>query len=81
MQKKTERFGDFSMADAMKMAQSDAGKELFALLQSTQGDRLRSAMDQAALGDMEQVKKTMQEMMASKQAQDLFSRMRGENDG
>ncbi len=81
MQKKTDGIGDFSMADAMKMAQSDAGKALFTLLQNTQGDRLRTAMDQAASGDMEQVKKTMQEIMASKQAQELFARMRGENDG
>ena len=81
MQKKTDGNSDFSMEQAMKMAQSDAGKELFALLQSTQGDRLRTAMDQAASGDMEQVKKTMEEIMASRQAQELFARMRGDSNG
>ena len=81
MQKKTDGNGNFSMADAMKMAQSDAGKELFALLQNTQGDRLRTAMDQAASGDMEQVKKTVQEIMASSQAQELFAKMRGDGNG
>ena len=81
MQKKSEGNRDFSMEQAMKMAQSDAGKELFALLQSTQGDRLRTAMDQAATGDIEQVKKTMEEIMASRQARELLAKMRGENDG
>lgn len=81
MQKKSDGNSDFSMEQAMKMAQSDAGKELFALLQSTQGDRLRTAMDQAASGDMEQVKKTMEEIMASRQAQELFARMRGDSNG
>ncbi len=81
MQKKSEENRDFSMQQAMKMAQSDAGKELFALLQNTQGERLRTAMDQAASGDIEQVKKTMEEIMASRQARDLFAKMRGENDG
>jgi hypothetical protein len=81
MQKKSDGNSDFSMEQAMKMAQSDAGKELFALLKSTQGDRLRTAMDQAASGDMEQVKKTMEEIMASRQAQELFARMRGDSNG
>ena len=81
MQKKSDGNSDFSMEQAMKMAQSDAGKELFALLQSTQGVRLRTAMDQAASGDMEQVKKTMEEIMASRQAQELFARMRGDSNG
>ena len=81
MQKKSDGNSNFSMEQAMKMAQSDAGKELFALLQSTQGDRLRTAMDQAASGDMEQVKKTMEEIMASRQAQELFARMRGDSNG
>ena len=81
MQKKSDGNSDFSMEQAMKMAQSDAGKELFALLQSTQGDRLRTAMEQAASGDMEQVKKTMEEIMASRQAQELFARMRGDSNG
>lgn len=81
MQKKSDGNSDFSMEQAMKMAQSDAGKELFALLKSTQGDRLRTAMDQAASGDMEQVKKTMEEIMASRQAQELFAKMRGDSNG
>ena len=76
MQKKTDGFNDISMDQAMKFAQSDAGKQLLELLQSTQGDRLQSAMDQAAAGDYAQVKKTMNELLSSQQAQELIKRFR-----
>ena len=81
MQKKTDGFSDFSIQDAAKIAQSDAGQQLLSLLQSTQGSTLQSAMDQAAAGNYDQLRKTVQEMMRSKQAQDLLSKMRGSSDG
>ena len=81
MGKKSEDFYNMDLEMAQKLAQSDAARQLFALLQCTQGDRLRTAMDQAASGDMEQVKKTMEEIMASRQAQELFARMRGDSNG
>ena len=49
MQKNSEGFHDFSMADAMRLAQSDAGQQLFALLQSTNGQQLQAAMAQASV--------------------------------
>lgn len=81
MQKNSDGITDFSVQQAMALAQSDAGKQLFSLLQRTQGDKLQAAMDQAAAGDLEQVKKTMQQIMASDQAKALMQRMRGEADG
>lgn len=81
MGKNSEQNQEFSMQQAMKLAQSDAGQQLFSLLQSTEGDKLQSAMDHAAAGDMEQVKQTMQQLMQSAQVQDLIRKMRGENDG
>jgi len=81
MQKKTDGIGDFSMQEAMQLAQSNAGKQLFAFLQNTQGDKLQNAMDQAAAGDLSQVKKTMEELMASPQAQALLQKLRGHGNG
>ena len=81
MGKNSEQNQEFSMQQAMKLAQSDAGQQLFSLLQSTEGDKLQSAMDHAAAGNMEQVKQTMQQLMQSAQVQDLIRKMRGENDG
>ena len=81
MGKNSEQNQGFSMQQAMKLANSDAGQQLFTLLKSTEGDILQTAMDQAAAGDMEQVKKTMQQLMQSQQVQELIKKMRGENDG
>lgn len=81
MQKKSDGFSDFSVQEAMRLAQSDAGQQLLALLQSTQADKLQSAMEQAAAGNMEQVKKTVQELMASGQARELLRKMQGDDHG
>ena len=81
MQKKTDGIDNFSMQEAMQLAQSDAGKQLFALLQNTQGDKLQSAMDQAAAGNMDGVKKTLQDIMRSSQAQELLDKMRNSGNG
>ena len=75
MQKKNDRFGDFDIQQAMRLANSDAGRQLLNLLQSTQGKKLQDAMDQAAAGNYGQVKKTMQELMANDQAQQLMKKM------
>lgn len=81
MQKKSEDFNDFSMGEAMRLAQSDAGQQLFALLQATQGEQLQAAMDQAAAGDYAGVKKTMQFLLADQQAQALLKQLRGDPNG
>ena len=81
MQKNSEGINDFSIQQAMKLAQSDAGKQLFNLLQNTEGEKLQAAMSQAAAGDLEQVKKTMKQIMESGQVQQLMNKMRGDNNG
>ena len=81
MQKNSEGFHDFSMADAMRLAQTDAGKQLFALLQSTQGRQLEDAMAQASAGNYEQMKQTVQALMASQQAQSLLKKLQEDANG
>ncbi len=76
MEKNNQNFQDFSIQQAMKLAQSDAGKQLFALLQQTQGQKLQNAMDQAAAGDYTNAKETIQSMMASREAQELMKKLR-----
>lgn len=75
MQKKSDGIHDFSIQQAMKLANSDAGQQLFSLLKNTQGQQLQSAMDQAAAGDYDQMKKTMQALLSSQQAQELLKKM------
>ena len=70
MQKNSYSFNNFSIDEAMKLAQSEAGQRLLSLLQETKGDALRTAMDQEKLfvknvqivqdQDMFQVKRKLQ---------------------
>ncbi len=76
MEKNNQNFQDFSIQQAMRLAQSDAGKQLFALLQQTQGQKLQNAMDQAAADDYTNAKETIQSMMASREAQELMKKLR-----
>lgn len=71
----------FSMQDAMKLAQSDAGKQLYSLLQQTNAQQLQTAMDDAAAGNYEQVKNTMASMLASPEIRELLKKMGGNSHG
>lgn len=81
MQKKTDGSEDFSLQQAIKLAQSDAGQQLFALLQSTQPAALQQAMDSAAAGDTRQAMQAVQALMASREARTLLEKMRGGSNG
>ncbi len=66
---------DFSMREAMRLANSDAGRQLLALLKSQDSGQLQQAMDQAAAGDYDQVQKTLHDLLSSTQAQELLKRL------
>ena len=75
MEKKPDGFDPSSVQQAMKLAQSDTGRQLFTLLQNTHGAQLQSAMDSAAKGDYRQAMLAMQQLMSSPQAQELLKRL------
>jgi len=75
MTKNSEDFRDFDMQQAMLLAQSDAAKQLFSLLQSGDGAALQSAMALAAAGDLAGARKILDGMMASPQAQSLLRKL------
>lgn len=73
--------GNFSMDDVKRLAQSDAGKQLMALLQnshSATGDVIRSS---AQSGDMEQAKKALRAFLSDPQAQSLLRQLEEEQNG
>ena len=74
MSKKSD---DFSMADAMRLAQNPASKQLLERLQSQNGTAFRQAMNQAAAGDYEQVKKTLSALLQDPQTQALLRQLGG----
>lgn len=76
MEKKSEGFSEFSIQQAMKLANSDAGRQLFALLQATQQDALEGAMHQAASGNLEGAKTIIDKLMSDPKARQLMEKLR-----
>lgn len=70
-----QNFENFSMADAKRLAQTEAGQKLLTLLQSQNPQQLQTAMQQASSGDLEQLKKTLGTFMASPEAQALLKQL------
>lgn len=75
MEKKSEGFSDFSIQQAMKLANSDAGKQLCALLRATQQDALEGAMNQAATGNLEGAKSIIEKLMSDPKARQLLDQL------
>ena len=78
MQKNCE---DFSVQDALRMAQSPAGKQLLAILRGNNTAQLQQVMDLAKAGDMEKASTALQSMLSSPQAQQLLKQMEGNKYG
>lgn len=63
------------MKQAMDFAKSDAGRQLYEILQRTQGQQLRSAMDQAASGNYEGAKKVLASLLTDPETRKLLGKM------
>lgn len=70
-----KNFQNFSVQEAMKLANSDAGKQLMAMLQQQNGQNLRVAADQAAQGDFGQAKAMLENLMADPKARALLQQL------
>ena len=68
---------DFSMENAAKLAGSEAGQQLLALLQQADPATLRAAMNQAMAGDMQSAKEALSPLLASEQIQKLLRQLGG----
>lgn len=69
MEKKSQ---DFSMKEAMRLANSPAGKQLAALLQQADQQVLDNAIRQAQQGNYESAAQQLRDLMTSPQAQALL---------
>lgn len=81
MEKMSDNFRDFDMQQAMKLANSDAAKQLFALLRSSNGDALQYAMAQAAAGNMDAARQMLQDLMQNEESKALIQQLQGEANG
>lgn len=68
---------NFSMQDAVKMANTPAGQELLALLQQSDTSALQNAMEQASSGNYDKAKQMLQPLLASPQVQKLLRQLGG----
>lgn len=70
-------FKNFSMQDAMKLANSEKGKQLLNQIQKSNPKELDQAMAQAAQGDYSQLSQTLKPLLASAQIQELLKQLGG----
>lgn len=71
----------FSMEDALRLANSDTGRELFRLMQSRDAPALEQAMAQAAAGDPNAAKEALSGLLNSPEVRALLERLRRGSDG
>ena len=74
MQKNSQ---NFSMQEALRLAESDAGQQLLALLQRSDSEKLRQAANQAASGNYDQVKQTLSFLLQNDEVQKLLKQLEG----
>ncbi|MBR5529464.1 MAG: hypothetical protein IKU57_03210 [Oscillospiraceae bacterium] len=69
--------GNFSMQEAMRLMNSEAGQKLLAILQSSKDPSLQTAMEQAKKGDMNQAKAALGKITSSPEVQALLRQLGG----
>ena len=69
--------GNFSMQEAMRLMNSEAGQKLLSLLQNSGDPGLQAAMEQAAKGDITQAKTALQQVNLSPEVQALLRQLGG----
>lgn len=78
MEKKSD---SFSMQEAMRLAQSDAGQQLLHMLQQNHGNAAKLAWEQAQKGDMQQAQKTLQAFLSDPQTRALLQKLKEDPHG
>lgn len=68
-----------AIREAMKIAQTPAGKQLLQLLQSAGGQDLQKAMECVNAGDYTAAKNALSALLQSEEARKLLNQMGGKN--
>ncbi len=63
------------MSELIRLAQSPAGQQLFAMLQRSGGDELQNAVAKASAGDFSGAKDTLSALLSNPHAQALLKQM------
>ena len=70
---------DFSMQDALRLAQSQAGQQLFDQLRTQNPEAVNQAMEQAASGNYDQIKQTLSDLMSSPEVKAMLEQLGRQN--
>ena len=70
-----KNYGKFSREDIQKLAQSEAGKELMAMLQNQHSATAEAVRNSTRSGDMEQAKKALSALLSDPNAQRLLRQL------
>ena len=65
----------------MRLAGTDVGKQLMAMLKSSHGSQMQQAMDSMKRGDMAQAKQALSAFMADEKTQALLKQLQEERHG
>lgn len=76
-----KNFDDFSIQEAMRLAQSPAGQELIRLLQQTHSAEIDTLRSQIDSGNYDHVRKSASSLLASEEVQALLKQLRGNEHG
>ena len=74
MQKNSQ---NFSMQDAMRLANSEAGQRLLAILKQSGGDQLQQAMEQASSGHYETAQQSLRSLLENSEVRALLKELGG----
>ena len=66
--------GEFSMEDAVRFVNSPAGQQLLTMLKNSGDPALRTAMEQAAKGDLTGAKESLSAIAASEEIQQILKK-------
>ena len=72
MQKKSQ---DFSLEDAMRLAESPIGQQLIAMLQQADAGQIAQARNQADVGDLSGAVSSLQGLLSSPEARELLEKL------
>lgn len=70
-----KNFQNFSMQEAMKLAKTDAGKQLIALLQQQNETEIQTAMAQAHAGNMDAAKDALRSILENPQTRAILQQL------
>ena len=74
-------FDELSMQDAMRLANSEAGQKLLAMMKNRDPKMLEKAAAQASAGNYEQLKQTMSAFLSTPEARALLEQLGRQSNG